>query len=169
MDSSMAPVNQALAVRARQAATVDNALDRIDRAREHQAEFNDVFAEWPMEAPSILADEGVREYERRLAKLAKRQLPVSNEIRRKVQVNQLADDAFKVIKPQIYAACKEAIYDPQTVPPGQLRMLEVKDGNRLKYRTFIGQDWFGKVDGLCRPGRHARFYQSYPGWDRTLR
>jgi hypothetical protein len=87
--------------------------------------------------------------------LAKKQLPDSHQLR-KIQIKQLPAEAVPIFERQIYPACRDAAYMPDSVPPGTLRLVPEKDANGLTINRFIGQTWFGALHGFARPGQKAR-------------
>jgi hypothetical protein len=68
-----------------------------------------------MTAPAPVMGEPVEEYRRRLAVLAKKQLPADHDLK-KIQIRALADDAFAVVESQLLPAVNQAAFRPDTVP-----------------------------------------------------
>jgi hypothetical protein len=62
-------------------------------------------------------------------------------------------DVFEVFEPQVYNACAEAAKRPDSVPPGEMRMLKTKDQNGQEIITWVGNESF--VKDMGRPGRRV--------------
>jgi hypothetical protein len=67
----------------------------------------------------------------------KRLLPDDHSLRH-IQVRRMPADALEVFDPQLCQACRAEAYNPNTVPPGEFRIVPEVDGNGLKMNTFIG-------------------------------
>jgi hypothetical protein len=93
------------------------------------------------------------DYRRDLAVKAKRQLPYGHELR-KIKLWDLSRAAFEALEPQVYDACREAATRPDSVPPGEMRRIEVTNPqNGHKEVHFIGNESF--VKDFTRPGRRV--------------
>ena len=91
-------------------------------------------------------------YRRDLCVKAKRQLPYDHQLR-KIKLWDLSRAAFEALEPQVYDACAEAAKRPDSVPPGEMRMLKTKDQNGQEIITWIGNESF--VKDMGRPGRRV--------------
>jgi hypothetical protein len=121
-------------------------------ARVYQARADSVFEKWGFRAPAPVIGEDPEDYRRDLCVKAKRQLPYDHELR-KIKLWQMPKDVFEVFEPQVYDACAEAAKRPDSVPPGEMRMLKTKDQNGQEIITWIGNESF--VKDMGRPGRRV--------------
>jgi hypothetical protein len=128
---------------ARQLTSREHLMQVQATARAYQARADTALDPWGIRAPSPVAGEPLDAYRRNLLILAKKQLPEDHELRR-VTVRQLPSSALSPFEDQIYAACKDAAYRPDSVPPGNLRRVEEVDANGLKIVKFVGQECFVK-------------------------
>jgi hypothetical protein len=62
-------------------------------------------------------------------------------------------DALEVFDPQLCQAGRKEAYNPNTVPPGQFRIVPEVDSNGMKMNRFVGPESFVKAMG--RPGRRV--------------
>jgi hypothetical protein len=107
-------------------------------ARVFQARADDAFSTWGQRAPAPVVGQDPDEYRRRLMIKAKNLLPEGHELR-KVTVNRLPTSAVDIFEPQFYAACKEAGTRNDSVPEGQMRMVErINPDNGHKMNVFYG-------------------------------
>jgi hypothetical protein len=143
----------------------DNLIEFQQHARTLQSRCDDSLEPWSIRAPSLVAGESLDDYRRRLLILAKRQLPADHQLR-KVQIKALPAEAVPIFERQIYPACRDAAYLPDSVPEGTLRLVPEKDANGLTINRFVGKRWFGAVNNFVRPGRRAviRTPDTHPGW-----
>ena len=122
-------------------------------ARVYQARADSVFQEWGFRAQAPTLGQDPEDYRRDLAVTAKRQLPYGHELR-KIKLWKLPRDAFEVMEPQVYAACKQAASRPDSVPPGEMReVTRINPQNGHKEVHFIGNESF--VKDMMRPGRRV--------------
>src|SRR5262245_25886090 len=120
----------------------DHLLEVQATARAYQQRADSAFEPWNMRAPPLMAGESLDGYRRRLAKLAKKQLPDDHQLRG-VTINKLEDDTFAAFEPQFFAACKEAGTRPDSAPLGRLREItRVDPANGQKFIDFVGERSF---------------------------
>jgi hypothetical protein len=142
--------------------TYDQLMRQQNSARVVQERYDNVFKSWGMSAPAPVIGEPVDEYNRRLAVLAKKQLPEDHDLR-KIQFRALADDAFAVVEPQLLAAVNQSAYNPNTVPiDGPLRRIEERDANGNTTYRYIGQRSF--IHDLVRKGRRVVSFLTSAGF-----
>jgi hypothetical protein len=89
-------------------------------------------SKWGFRAPAPVIGQDPEDYRRDLCVKAKKQL---------------------IFEPQIYSACAEAAKRPDSVPPGEMRMLKTRDQNGQEIITWLGQESF--VKDMGRPGRRV--------------
>jgi hypothetical protein len=90
----------------------------------------------------------------------KRLLPDDHELRN-IQVRRMPSDALEVFDPQLCQACRTEAYNPNTVVPGEFRMVPQIDPNGLTIRMFVGPESFVKQMG--RPGRRVVSFNTSNG------
>jgi hypothetical protein len=90
----------------------------------------------------------------------KRLLPDDHELRN-IQVRRMPADALEVFDPQLCRACRQEAYNPNTVPPGEFRIVPELDSNGLKINTFVGPESF--VKQMTRPGRRVLSFNTTNG------
>src|SRR6516164_3129907 len=129
--------------------TRDELLRMQSAARAYQARADSAFEPWGFRAPAPPLGQDPEDYRRDLAVKAKRQLPYGHELR-KIKLWDLSRAAFEALEPQVYDACAEAAKRPDSVPPGEMRMLKTKDQNGQEIITWIGNESF--VKDMGRPG-----------------
>jgi hypothetical protein len=153
---------------ARQLTSRENLMALQATARAYQARADASLDTWGIRAPGPVAGESLDDYRRNLLILAKKRLPEDHELRR-ITVRQLPSSALTVFEDQIYPACKQAAYRPDSVPVGELRQVEEVDANGLKIVKFVGQECFVKDPAYgYRSGRKVRIRNpsTDPGWFR---
>jgi hypothetical protein len=122
-------------------------------ARVYQARADAVFQEWGFRAPAPVIGQDPQDYRRDLAVTAKRQLPYGHELRR-IKLWKLPRDAFEVMEPQVYAACREAASRPDSAAPGEMReVTRINPQNGHKEIHFLGNESF--VRQMGRDGRRV--------------
>ena len=133
--------------------TRDDLLRMQSAARVYQARADDAFVPWGFRAPQPTLGQDPEDYRRDLAVMAKKQLPYNHEFRR-MKVWRMPRDIFETFEPQIYDACRDAASRPDSVPPGEMRKIEVTNPqNGHKEIHFIGNESF--VKDMGRPGRRV--------------
>ena len=140
----------------------DQLMRQQNSARVVQERYDNAFKSWGMSAPAPVVGESVDDYSRRLAVLAKKQLPADHDLK-KVQFRALADDAFPVMEAQLLAAVNQSAYRPETVPvDAPLRRVEEKDANGLTSYRYVGQRSF--IHDLTRAGRRVVSFLTSAGF-----
>jgi hypothetical protein len=138
-------------------------LHQDQALRAYQARADDALSTWGLRAPAPTLSDDPRypeRYRRELLYLAKKRLPEDHQLR-KFQVKHIPFDAFQVVEPQIYQACREAAYRPDSVPLGEMRRVEERDSNGMRVVKWIGQEHFVKQMG--RPGRRVISFNTSNG------
>jgi hypothetical protein len=80
-----------------------------------------------------------------------------------VQWRGLRNDALDTLEPQLLQACVEEANNPNTVPPGEFRKIEVRNPyGQLQMTKFIGPEHFCKAMG--RPGRRVVKFREVTDW-----
>ena len=107
-------------------------------ARVFQARADQAFEPWGMRAPEPIIGEDPDDYRRRLMIRAKNQLPENHELR-KITVKRIPGDALDNFEKMYYDACRDAGTRNDSVPPGEMRMVEkVNPHNGRKFIEFYG-------------------------------
>ena len=123
--------------------TREQMLQQDQALRFYQARADDALSTWGIRAPGpVLSDDPQypEQYRRQLAYLAKKRLPGDHELRQ-FQVKHCPRDVFEAVEPQIFAVCKETGHSNDSVPPGQMRMVETRDPqNGQRIINFYGQE-----------------------------
>jgi hypothetical protein len=131
-------------------------------ARVYQARADSVFQEWGFAARAPTLGEDPQDYRRDLAVTAKRQLPYGHELR-KIKLWKLPKDAFEVVEPQVYNACRDAASRPDSVAPGEMReVTRINPQNGHKEIHFLGTTSF--VKDFTRPGRRVTSFRTDQGF-----
>jgi hypothetical protein len=136
--------------------TREQQLRLLGAARHYQAQFNDAYQSWGVNAEApVLSDsvEAVDDYVRNECVRAKRLLPMT-DVRsapgeptfadlRKVQYRQLADDALNVFMPQLLRAVAAAGRRNDSIGPDDpLREVHERGPNGEHVVKFLGQRSF---------------------------
>lgn len=92
----------------------------------------------------------------------------------KVNYRGLRADALNALEPQLLEAAVQEAWNPNNVPPGELRERVVRDpGNGQEIRRFIGRESFIRLpnfgtDTQCyggfRPGRRVVSFRTNQGF-----
>jgi hypothetical protein len=129
----------------------------FDAARKFQAYYDDTLRKVGMRAPQPVLGQTVNDYRRETLRTLKRTfLPQNHELYR-IQFRGLPADVLNPFEAQLLSACLVEAYNPQHVPPGELRKIEELDEyGKLKTIKWIGQDSFVKQMG--RPGRRVKSF-----------
>ena len=117
--------------------THDQQVYQQSFARLYQARYEDALQPWNRRAPAPVLGQSVDDYRRETLVQMKRLLPDDHSLRH-IQVRRMPADALEVFDPQLCQACRAEAYNPNTVPPGEFRIVPEVDGNGLKMNTFIG-------------------------------
>jgi hypothetical protein len=140
--------------------TQEQLLEVQRRCRVFQERADQVFEPWGFQAPAPVLGEDHGDYRRRLAILAKKQLPDDHKLRQ-VQVRRMDDQALNMMEPQIYQACRTEAFNPNTVPPGQFRRIPYTGPDGYKEIRFVGPRSF--VHEFSRPGRRVASFNTPNG------
>ena len=140
--------------------TIEQQKYQQSSARLYQARYEDALQPWNRRAPAPVLGESVDHYRRETLVQMKRLLPDDHELRN-IQVRRMPADALEVFDPQLCQACRQEAYNPNTVPPGQFRIVPELDSNGLKINTFVGPESF--VKQMTRPGRRVLSFNTTNG------
>jgi hypothetical protein len=115
-----------------------------DEIRRAEAYANDQIAadaaleKWGRRAPAPESYETRRAYRNRLAKIARKYLPIDHELKQ-VRIDDCVDPKVrKLFFDQIMTACRDAVYCGDGVAPGQLREVVEHDVNGFRRTSFVG-------------------------------
>jgi len=146
----------------------DQMLEQDRACRVYQARCDDALEAWGVRAPGPVVSDSPdypEKYRRELLYLAKKRLPEGHELR-DFQVRHLPLDAFEIVEPQIYAACKQAASRNDSVPPGEMRMVKTKNPqNGQEMISFYGRESF--VKDFKAPIRYVRGFLTAHGFWNT--
>jgi hypothetical protein len=117
-----------------------------------------------MRAPERTFGKPIDDYRREQAVKAKRLLPEGHKLR-EVQFKQLRNDAFDIFEPQLLQDCKDAAYQADSVPSGEMRKVVEVDGNGNKIVKWIGQQSF--VRDMMPPSRRVLGFRTPQGFMNT--
>lgn len=115
-----------------------------------QARADAVFSVFGQGAPRPLQGETAGLYERRCARLLKEHSPTWKKI--DVDGQAFADDqAFGIVRDQIYTEAKATGLSPTTVEPGRMRMITRRSGGH-EIHEFVGEprSWMDPMAGAAR-------------------
>jgi hypothetical protein len=140
--------------------TQEQLLEVQRRCRVYQERADSVFEPWGFQAPAPVVGEDPGDYRRRLALLAKKQLPDDHKLRQ-VQVRRMDDETLNAIEPQLFQACQTEAFNPNTVPPGQFRRVPYTGPDGYKEIRFIGPRSF--IFDFTRPGRRVVSFNTSNG------
>lgn len=121
--------------------------DDYHKMADAQAVADDVFTDFGKRAPRPLQGENVQAYERRCVRMLREHSPTWKAS----DVNAFADDAFGIVRDQVYAEARATAKSPVNVPAGQLRMVEKRrDGHIV--REFYGEPrtWMDPMAGATQ-------------------
>lgn len=112
-----------------------------------------------IKAPEPVAGQSVMDYRVETCRLFKRMFLPQNHESYQVNYRGLIGSpvALKPLESKLLRDCVVEAYNPNNVPPGEIREVVKTDSNGLKMREFIGRECF--VKDMGRPGRRARFRQ----------
>jgi hypothetical protein len=164
--------------------TREQILQREAACRVFQERADDVLSTWGVRAPApvVSTDPDYPErYRRELAYMIKKRLPENVELfgvlpdpKQKVnttdflnmQVKSIPFSVFEVIEPQLYRAGKIAGTRNDSVPKGEMRMVEkVNPQNGQKFIEFYGTRSF--VHDFKAPFRYVRGFLTNHGYWNT--
>jgi hypothetical protein len=111
------------------------------RGRAYQERADDALAPWGIRAQARRDGEPLGDYRRRLVDRLQKRLPEDDQWYGK-DLGYLEGDAFTNVENQIYAGAKQAAYQPDSAPPGEMREIVERDGNGNKLVRFVGQRSF---------------------------
>jgi hypothetical protein len=144
----------------------DQIVQEQAAARILQERYDMALQPWDRRAPEPVLGESYDSYRRKTLIRMKRLLPDDHKLR-KVQVNQMDETVLKIFEPQIMSACREAAYDPTTVPtePGpdgrvQFRRVTERDQNGMTIVKYIGPRSF--VEDFKAPVRRVKSFMHQP-------
>jgi hypothetical protein len=130
---------------ANQARLREAEADRVARIRESQRELqasvDPVYQRWGMATPAPRGDEGYHDYQKRVLRDMQRHLPADSGFTRdKLDVRPLESGPLRAFTPGIVKAFNDALYDPRTVPYGEMRPITEVDG----YSGLRTTEWVGR-------------------------
>ena len=129
-------------------------------ARLFQERYERALEPWNRRAPSPVLGQSVDSYRRETLVQMKRLLPDDHELRN-IQVRRMPSDALDVFDGQLCQACRQEAYNPNTVAPGDFRIVPEVDSNGMKMNRFVGPESFVKQMG--RPGRRVVSFNTSNG------
>jgi hypothetical protein len=126
----------------------------FDACRQYQAYYDEYLREVGGRAPPPTLGQTVNDYRRETCRRFKRTfLPPIHDLYR-VNYRGLRSDALSALEPQLLQACVVEANNPNTVPPGEFRKIDVRNQyGQLQMTKFIGPECFVKQMG--RPGRRV--------------
>jgi hypothetical protein len=115
----------------------------FDAARKYQEYYSEAVRDVGVRIPEPVLGQTVNDYRRETLRHLKREfLPQDHDLYR-VNFRGLAADALNVFEPQLLKAVPPARLDPNTVTPGEFRMIVKRDPNNgYEERRFIGPRHF---------------------------
>ena len=130
-------------------------------ARIYQERYEDALAPWNIRAPAPVLGQDPGDYRRDLAVRAKKLLPDGHKFRN-AQYRRLDESAMNAMEPQLLEAVKKEARNPNTVVPGQFRLVpEIDPQNGLKINTFVGPESF--IKQFARSGRRVLCFNTSNG------
>ena len=129
-------------------------------ARMFQERYDNALSPWDRRAPAPTLGQTVDDYRRETLVKMKKLLPENHKLR--IPVRRLDDDTLNILDPQICRAVRDEAYNPNTVPPGELRRVVEKDGNGATMVRFVGPQCF--VREMGRPGRRVLSFLTSAGF-----
>ena len=115
----------------------------FDAARKYQEYYSEAVRDVGVRIPEPILGQTVNDYRRETLRHLKVEfLPKTHELYG-VTFRKLPADALEVFEPQLLKAVPPARLDPNTVTPGEFRMITKRDPNNgQEIRTFIGPRHF---------------------------
>jgi hypothetical protein len=148
--------------------------DHFQTSRSWQAHYDEYFRKMGLRAPEPVLGQSVNDYRRETLRLLKRTVLPSNHDLYGVNCRGLPSDALNVFEPQILEAAVQEAWNPNNVPPGELRERVVRDPtNGQEMHRFIGRESFIRLpnfgtDTQCyggfRPGRRVVSFRTDQGF-----
>jgi hypothetical protein len=127
-----------------------------DAVRQYQAFYDNTLRKVGMRAPEPILGQAPDDYRRETLRTMKMRFLPQNHPLFQVQMRQLRADALRALEPQVLDAVLAEAFNPATVPPGELRKLEVMDEyGKVKTIDFVGESF---VRHFTSPGRHAHIW-----------
>ena len=120
-------------------------------ARMFQERYDSALGPWDRRAPSPTLGQTVEDYRKETLVKMKKLLPDNHKLR--ISIRRLDADTLNILDPQICRAVRDEAYNPNTVPPGELRRVVETDGNGAKMVRWIGTECFTRQMG--REGRRV--------------
>jgi hypothetical protein len=115
----------------------------FDAARRFQEYYSEATRDVGVRIPEPVLGQSVNDYRRETLRHLKREFLPKNHPLYEVQFRGLATDALEVFEPQLLKAVPQERLNPNTVAPGELRMITKRDPNNgQEIRTFIGPRHF---------------------------
>jgi hypothetical protein len=120
-------------------------------ARLYQEKYDGTLRQVGMRAPEPVLGQSPDDYRRETLRTLKKTFLANHELN-KVNMRGLDSSVLPPFEAQVLDAVVKEAYNPQNVPPGELRKIERYDEyNKVKEILFVGQDSFVKQMG--RAGR----------------
>jgi hypothetical protein len=115
----------------------------FDAARKYQEYYSEAVRDVGVRIPEPVLGQTVNDYRRETLRHLKREFLPKTHLLYGVQFRSLEADALNVFEPQLLKAVPPARLDPNTVTPGEFRMITKRDPNNgQEIRTFIGPRHF---------------------------
>jgi hypothetical protein len=136
--------------------------------------YDEHFRKIGLNAPNPDLNQTVNDYRRETLRLIKKTILPQTHALSKVNCRGLPADALNSFEPQFLEAAIQEAWNPNNVPPGQLRervVVDPRNGHREHH--FIGQDSFIRLpnfgtDTQCyggfRPGRRVASFRTNQGF-----
>jgi hypothetical protein len=148
--------------------------DHFQASRSWQAHYDEKFRQIGMRAPEPTLGQSVNDYRRETMRALKRAVLPQNHEFYKVNWRGLPADVLDRFEPQMLEAAVQEAWNPNNVPPGELRERVIRDPrNNYEEHRFIGQESFIRLpnfgtDTQCyggfRPGRRVASFRTDQGF-----
>ena len=138
----------------------DQLMQVQSAARMFQERYDSALSPWDRRAPSPTLGQTVEDYRKETLVKMKKLLPDNHKLR--ISIRKLDADTLNILDPQICRAVRDEAYNPNTVPPGELRRVVETDGNGATMIKWIGQQSF--VREMGRPGRRVLSFLTSAGF-----
>jgi hypothetical protein len=125
----------------------------FEASRQFQAYYDETLRSVGTRAPAPSLGQSCNDYRREVLRQLKRTFLPQNHDLYQVQYRGLRADALDAFEPQLLQAVVKEARNPENLPPGEIRPIEVRGPDGQKWIDWIGRESF--VKQMMRPGRRV--------------
>jgi hypothetical protein len=142
----------AVSARSKQMMSREQLIEQLASARIHQQRADSALESWGMRAKAPVLGQDIDDYRCDLAIQSKRILPESNKYAQ-IQYRRLMRNSrlgFDNVEKELYAEVAKLGHSNDSVPEGQLRMVESRTDNGMTVRSFLGRNFIHDLKAPVR-------------------